>query len=819
MNNLINLNLDLNIKDKYLNYTNIDLLKIVILNLKNILSNKKQNIIGVNLNKSCNSILIIYSILITGNIYLPLDITCPKDKIDYYIEKTNCKYIISDNNYYFNNINIIKIEELFINKFTDTILDINIEFKNNILCNDHIAYILFTSGSTGNPKGTINKLSSLFNHINFLIKEFKFSNNDKLILKTPFSFDASTWEIYLPLFINIKLYISENNDYRDPKKLAEIIINEKINVIQIVPSIGIYLINYLQQINNQYKLKYIFCGGEALSKKLANNLLNVSEKVINLYGPSECCCNTLYYEINNNNKNNSTTLYYPIGRTIYNTKSKIVDHNNIEILNYNIEGELLLSGDAVGLGYINNIEETKNKFIFSKDIIWYKTGDIVKYDIDMNILFCGRIDHQIKLNGQRIDPEEIESVIYIHPYIDECKITIYKNIILCHLKLKENYEIDIKIIKNICQEKLEKFKIPKYFYIYKEFPKLNNDKINISELKTPTFSNNNTNIDNLSKNEIDIHNYINTLLECDDLLDLNTNLFFYGLDSIKSIILKHYLIENYKLKINIKDEININYIFNLLNKKNITGNNDNNINENNNIEKKFMQILENIIIKSNKIIVIHSSFKNFNIEINTLKKIILDIILKYIDDDYTFLIPCFNFSFCKYKYYHTKYVKSDVGVLAEWILELNNSYKTKNPIFSWVVIGKESKNILNIPNINCFGKDTLFDYIYNTDSSYILLDCLHFTQIHYCEELANVPWRYYKIFNGIVNYDDKDIKSSIKMYCRNLDIKNDLGFNYINFINDIINIINIENIIIYHFNTKHICDILIEKLKNKEFIP
>lgn len=824
------LNFNINLCNCTENIDNFNKLNDIIFNLLNIFNNNTQNIIGVYLKKNCNTVLIIYAILLTGNIYLPLDIMYPKEKIYYYIKNSNCKYIITDDDIIFdidlNNMVNINYKLLIHNTYNNNININNYlnNFNNFLNINNHIAYILYTSGSTGNPKGTINKLSSLINHILFLKNTFNFNNEDILLLKTPFSFDASTWEIYLPLFCNIKLFIANDNVYKDPKKLAENIIENNINIIQIVPSLSSYLIEYIKLIDPKYKLKYIFCGGEILTKKTAKDLLEITDKVINLYGPSECCCNTVYYEINNYNIYDIKTTHCPIGKPILNTIIKVINKLGEEIFEKNIDGELYIGGDSVGLGYINNMLETNKKFIYINSIPFYKTGDIVKYTYNNNLIFSKRVDSEIKLNGQKINFEEIEEIIYKHPYINNCKILLINNIITCHIIPKN---IDINILNNICSNYLEKYKIPKKIITYEYFPTLDNGKIDINMIIN-NFNNNyiinNTTKYTLLEYEKNIIKIISNLLEINNEdLDLNINLNFLGLDSIKIVILKHKIMDYLKIDIDMNE---IKSIIDLINKVkilNISKNNSinmlNNDKENDKENENFIYLIKNIIDNSNKIVVFHSSFKNFDLKILTLKIKFQNLILEYIDKGYTFLFPYFNSSFCENKYYHYKYTKSQICILSEWIFELNNSCKTKNPIYTWIVIGEKKNEIIILDNNNCFGKNTVFDYLYNNESSYILIDCKNFTQFHYCEEISNVDWRFYKIFQGIVNYDGNDKYDEIKMFCRKLNMNNDFEFTYFDSIINIIEKYFFNKLIIYNFSTKKICDVLIRKLINNELVP
>lgn len=849
----IKLNSNLNIfgETTQLNNTQCtNIINNIINNLNEKLNNEQQIIIGIYLNKSPYLPLIIYAILLSNNIYLPLDTSYPINKIEFYITNSKCYYIITDTNN-MNNINakysqVIDYNELINDNIKQKKIinnNCNNEYKYEKYNNQDLAYILYTSGSTGNPKGTMNKITSLINHMEFLINEFDFKQSDIFLFKTPICFDASTWEIYLPLFCKIQLCVSNDRDYKNPIDLANLIIKNNVNIIQIIPNISIYLCNEIKKLNPKYKLKYIFCGGEPLSKNVTIKLLDICDEVINLYGPSECCCNTVYFRINKNNLNkllytNNTELYCPIGKPITNVNTKIINN------------ELYLSGEAVSIGYINNEEKTKEQFVEINDVIWYKTGDIVKYTYDDNLIFCERNDTQIKINGQRIEIDEIENVIRFHPYVLDCKICFDKQInkLICHI-CPDN--IDTKIIRNICINNLEKIKIPAKFILHEKFPQLDNGKINMKVLQTyHNFNNHEKKNSTTKKDKItedckistmlkDIINLSDEVLKTNDvfdnsnkyLLDVNVPINCIGFNSINTMILKNKLQNKYKVNIQFNNDTTLLNIKEQIMKYNLT---DKEKKLNTLKIKNLMSNLENIFLMCNKIIAIHSSFINLyfdEIELNNFKKNIQQLFLKFIEQDYIFLFPRFNFSFCKYGYFHSNCSTSEVGILAEWILELNNTICTNHPIYNWVVLCKNINNNSNIKNMKkylnnntCFGINSIFDYLYNNNSSYVLFDCQHFTQIHYCEEIANVEWRYKKKFSGIIDIEQKNDDTQTKtvnvdMFCRKLDVKNNLGFEYFNHMQNNIYKTKLNNINIYYFNTKEICNILINKLKHKELLP
>lgn len=717
---------------------------------------KKGMKVAIKMNKSYKLIVAIASLINIGAIYIPIDISYPEERVNSIITECNINILITDNNItYFNK----KIEN-----------------------NTNIAYILYTSGSTGKPKGVVNCIDSLINELEWFNKSFDLKN-EKILQKTPIGFDASTWEIYLPLYIGMHIITCDNSIIKEPYILAKKIIDNKISVLQIVPSISYYLVKEIKKIDKNYKLKYIFCGGESLSYKQCDLLLTISHNVINLYGPSECCCNTLYHQYKVEDKYIYKGLYCPIGKPIDNVRCYI-DKNNI----------LYIAGIAVGKGYISNNNELFYEKFNEKRI--YKTNDIVTYNKDVYI-FKNRLDNQVKINGQRLELEEIENIILKHPFINECKI-IYENILICYYTPKN---IDNKILKNMCLSFLPKYMIPNKFIGFDKFPTAFNGKISFKNIK-------NNHIDNVDN--IDYINFIALICSCIDISkeELQNNIESNGIDSLKIIKLLHYINNKYKY-ISYKEFSKYKTFSDLYNTLLTPITND----------IKIIYIDLDTLIKpitNNKIIVIHSSLQSLkdHIDITQLKHIIN----KRVDEGCTFLFPTYTLSFCKYKYYHYKWSKSETGMLGDLI---DNTIRTCNPIYSWKIIGDNyiCNKLQKCNNKSAFGKDTVFDYLYKNDCTYILLGCKHFTQLHYCEERAKVKWRFNKRFNGIVNYGEENIDKYIDMYVRKLDQPSKLKFKYIDYLIREKQIKNLYNLDIYKFKCNSITNILIDALQSNNITP
>ncbi len=790
--------------DSYIEYNNIKVtykqLYFYIQKFSNILKNyniKNNSVISIFLDNSIELLISIYSIINISCIYLPLSKVFPDKRIENILTESNCNFVIS-NDYKFKNTTTININLNTLNSiiYCDII-------NNDINLND-IAYIIYTSGSTGIPKGIKISHNALLNHTNWMIETFKFSNTDKILFKTPIIFDASIWEIFTPLLCGMNIVVAETFTYQDPIKLADYINNHKINILQLVPTMGYSLFNYLK---NDNKLRILFFGGEQLKKELVLNCVNYTHKIVNLYGPSECCIDSLYYEINDIEKNE---YCIPIGKPILNTKILLIDMNNNEIINENNkECELYITGQCLSSGYINNEKLNKLKFININNEVYYKTGDIVKYTDD-NIMFIRRIDNQIKFNGYRLELKEIENIIrseyiinieYINAVIDDNKIKL----------ILVGKDICLDIIKNILKLKLPEYMVPSDIKIIDKLLINNSGKLDINKIFKRKISQN-----IMTKNEKYLSNIVSSILKLtNEQIDIDDEFVNNGLNSLFSMIFINELkMNNININIQLLKEHNTirklaKYIDNLSNQLIIDNSYDNIII----FKEKLIKIIKQ---SQSKIIVIHSSLNELDIDYITLKNIFYDIIINF--KDYTFVVPIFTFSFCKYKYYHHQYSKSETGILGDWISELDTSVRTKNPIYSFAIIGPKKDELLEYNNFTAFGNNSIFEYFNNNNVTYIMICCMHLTQIHYYEEIFKVPYREYKKFSGIVNFENKFINYEIEMFVRNLDINANLGFKYIEYLKKDLNTIELyDNKKIYTISCKNIEKNISEHLKiNKE---
>jgi len=277
-----------------------------------------------------------------------------------------------------------------------------------------LAYAIYTSGSTGKPKCVPNVHEGIVNRLLWMQDEYELKPGDRVLQKTPYSFDVSVWEFFWPLMAGATLVMAKPDGHKDPAYLVEVIARERITTLHFVPSM---LQVFLQADGHDRcrDLRLVFCSGEALPYEVQQRFFAVcTAELHNLYGPTEAAVDVTYWKC----RRDYERLLVPIGRPIANTQIYLLD-KNLEPVPIGIAGELHIGGINLARGYLNRPELTTEKFIrdpFSSKpgARLYKTGDLARFLPDGNVEYLGRIDHQVKIRGFRIELGEIEAALDRH---------------------------------------------------------------------------------------------------------------------------------------------------------------------------------------------------------------------------------------------------------------------------------------------------------------------------------------------------------------------------------------------------------------------
>ncbi|WP_275667432.1 non-ribosomal peptide synthetase [Bacillus swezeyi] len=438
------------------------------------------SIAAILLDRSFEMIIGIMGVLKAGGAYLPIDPETPKDRIDYVLENSGAKVVLTKEP----QLEAFDIEAVDLR--SDDLQMISRENLPLVSRSNDTAYIVYTSGSTGMPKGVVIPHYSavrVVRNTNYI----DIRTDDVILQLSNYSFDGSVFDIFGALLNGAALVLIEKDTVLNIRELADVIEKEKVSVMFMTTA----LFNTLADINidSLANLRKILFGGERISIPHAKKVLDRvgQDKLIHVYGPTESTVYATYYFINEIDEAAETI---PIGRPLANTSALIMDEDG-KLLPIGVPGELCISGDGLSKGYLNRDELTSETFIphpFIPGERLYKTGDLAKWLPDGNIEFIGRIDHQVKIRGFRIELGEIESQLEKHEDINETIVTVREDgesrPYICAY-ITANREIPVEELRGFLGEKLPDYMIPAYFVKLDKLPLTKNGKVDRKALPEP----------------------------------------------------------------------------------------------------------------------------------------------------------------------------------------------------------------------------------------------------------------------------------------------------------------------------------------------
>ena len=455
--------------------------------LRNKMQIKRNDLVGIMLNRSLEMIIAILGVLKAGGAYIPIDPTYPENRINYMLNSSNSKLLLTNNNL------IDKIN--FKNKLSIDLEDkeIYLQKKNKleyINKPEDLSYVIFTSGSTGVPKGvqlTHRALSNLTNYCNNYVEYLKQNKYMSVASITTISFDIFIFESLISLQKGLKLVIANEIEQTSIVDLNNLIKKENIEIIQSTPSRMKIFVENLELMPELKRLKYITLAGEQLPLDLVKKLKSITNCTIyNGYGPSETTVFSTLTKMDND--------YITIGKPLDNTKIYILDEN-LNTVPFFTTGEIYIAGDGMSKGYLGNQELTLKSFVpnpFIPNTLMYKTGDRGTFKPTGEIICLGRIDNQIKIRGQRIELEEIENKICQVPDVKNCIVTKNTDENM-HETLCAYYTANADLEPNKIRAYIEKFlpnyMLPQYYIRLENLKYTPNGKIDRKSLPKPKIEN------------------------------------------------------------------------------------------------------------------------------------------------------------------------------------------------------------------------------------------------------------------------------------------------------------------------------------------
>ncbi|AOM42700.1 amino acid adenylation domain-containing protein [Xenorhabdus hominickii] len=451
---------------------------------------RKGDIVAILMDRSTDMLTAIFAVLKAGAAYLPIDSNYPQERIDYMLNDSGVKVIISD-----------KLNQSLLTESYIVIDGNNISAQENIKqpnlsTADSLAYMIYTSGSTGQPKGVMIDHYSVVNRIEWMQERYPLDNTDVILQKTPISFDVSVWELFWWSISGASVHLLPPGAHKDPLEIIKAINIHNVTTLHFVPSMLQPFLDILEAepelVDKLTSLRRVFVSGEALPPTRVNQFRKIfssfglnAPALINLYGPTEATVDVSYFEFLP--ENNEVINRVPIGFPINNISLRIMSPHGTR-QSIGIAGELQISGIGLARGYYNKSELTDEKFIWDREQRWYRTGDLARWLSDGSIEYLGRIDNQVKIRGNRIELGEVQNTLERIPGITQAEVLPQKNnnddTYLCAYYVTNNLSFTSEKLRKILLEFLPDFMVPLKFFQVPSIPITPNGKVDREALRT-----------------------------------------------------------------------------------------------------------------------------------------------------------------------------------------------------------------------------------------------------------------------------------------------------------------------------------------------
>ncbi len=444
--------------------------------------------VGIYIERSLEMVVALLGVLKSGGAYVPLDPAFPENRLRFMVQDSGLRIIVTQASLK-STVPADDTRKIILDASRENINRESAETPARTIKSTDLAYAIYTSGSTGKPKGVQIPHGALLNFLLSMAERPGLGRDDVLLAVTTLSFDIAGLEIYLPLLRGARAVIASRDVTADGIRLRRLLERSGATVMQGTPATWRLLLAAGWEHTRGLK---ILCGGEALPWTLAEQLIERGDSVWNLYGPTET---TIWSTIEKVEKESRSVLQdgvVPIGRPIANTQVYVLDRA-LQPVPIGVPGELCIGGDGLARGYLNPPELTSEKFVpdpFGDTLErrLYRSGDLVLFEPDGKLKFLGRMDHQVKVRGFRIEMGEIESVLNAHPDIQESIVIKREDAsgdarLFAYIIAK--IPLDDAALREHMQAKLPDYMVPSAIVALDAFPLTPNGKVDRRSLPEP----------------------------------------------------------------------------------------------------------------------------------------------------------------------------------------------------------------------------------------------------------------------------------------------------------------------------------------------
>jgi amino acid adenylation domain-containing protein len=447
--------------------------------------------VGVYLERCLEMVVGLLGILKAGGVYVPFDPDYPAERLAFMTQDAQVTVLVTKQELCTRLPvpldNVLCLDRFLWEEQTGRVANLSVNVQP-----ENLVYMIYTSGSTGKPKGAMNVQQGLVNRLLWMQQTYPLIPGDRVLQKTPFSFDVSVWEFFWPLITGASLVMAQPHGHQDPAYLKKLIQQEQVSIVHFIPSMLQAFLLEPTNIQACAALRQVFCSGEALSASLQARFFELSATTLglhNLYGPTEASIEVTFWDCLRDYPVQSV----PIGRPIANLQIYVLDAR-LQLLPTGAIGELYIGGVGLARGYWQRPDLTAERFVPHP---WsqnpgerlYRTGDLVRYRKDGALEFVGRKDGQVKLRGYRIELGEIEACLGLHPGVRECIVTAREDHqgekrLVAYLVAQQSTPSSSEL-RRFVMETLPEYMAPAAFVFLDELPHTPNGKVDLRALPQP----------------------------------------------------------------------------------------------------------------------------------------------------------------------------------------------------------------------------------------------------------------------------------------------------------------------------------------------
>ena len=455
-------------------------------------------LVGICVERSLEMVIGLLGILKAGGAYVPLDPAYPKDRLNYIIENAQLSLLLT--------------QQAFCNQFSKQLVrlvNIDIDWVTISRCSSHnlnseavaknLAYVIYTSGSTGKPKGVMIEHHSLTYFAQTIIRSFNLDKHDRVMQFSSVSFDISVEEIFPTLVRGASLILRSEDCLSSIAYFLKFVEDYSVSVLDLPTAFWHTWMGQLSYLEQPIPdcVRLVIVGGEAVSSAAYDQWkkhIGSRCRWLNTYGPTETTVTATLYDPENGLESRYRFFGVPIGRAMANAEVYVLDEK-LQTVPIGVPGELFIGGAGIARGYLNNPELTEQRFIthaFEREVgvRLYKTGDIVRYQVDGVLEYLSRIDHQVKIRGFRIELGEIETALSQHPAVQQCVVVAREDEpgdkrLVAYLVMTSSAGVTVSELRQFLKRSLPDYMIPSAFVELEQFPLTPNGKVDRRALPKP----------------------------------------------------------------------------------------------------------------------------------------------------------------------------------------------------------------------------------------------------------------------------------------------------------------------------------------------